>query len=221
MDLSLLKRIKVNQIEMMQLRGKVIPQSEQSIHGLSTQEFGSYIQNRMSNIGHPLNNVYYGAAGGGQLPVFYIQSDDGGTIKGSEVRERFINLLAEGKYTDSILIVLGKITSLKAILKESPEYNITVFDMNELLQNPTKHVYSDKVIKKLDSKEISQLTKTIKPQNLHQLCYDDPIVKFWGFEPGDVLLINDLIGDDRLMVKEMRIHKLVGTNSINNFDRNI
>ena len=223
--MDLIHRVKINQIEMMELRGKVIPSVERPIKSMSTGKFEEYYQNRLSEPGHPLNMVYYTSDAIGTLsdplPIFYVQSPDGTSIKGVELREKFFELLTAGKYGNAILIHLGKITSLKSIIKEYPAYIITVFDMNELIVNPTKHVFSDKIVKKLNNNEIRTLTKRIKPENLQQLCYDDPVVKFWGFVPGDIALLDDLIGDDRLMVKGYQIHKLVGTNSIHSTDRNI
>src|SRR6266496_2824113 len=110
---ELLLRIKQNQLDMMELRAKVIPDEEIAIRSMTTFDFKSYLESNKFKIGHALNKIYYSNKGTDPIGVYYIQSSDGGNIKGDQLNENFFDLLMKNDYIKKvILIALNTISSV-------------------------------------------------------------------------------------------------------------
>lgn len=208
----MLRRIKIHQLEMMQLRGKVIPKEELPILDMNDLSFNQYLANASNR--RPLNNIYYDNNNKNPLAVYYIKSTEGPSVKSDEFDSEFIELIKQDNVKDVILITLNIIKSIVSKLAEYPAYNITVFNHSELIINPTKHIYAEKIIRKLTDAE--KKTHGIRPENMRQLCYDDPIVKFYGFVPGDIILCSTETPDPKALVGRYTNTKIIGVGSIKN-----
>lgn len=216
-----LLRIKSNQIEMMMLRGYNIEETEKRILEMQPSEFSVYIKDLESpdTLGHPLNKLYKGK----NLPdilVCYIKSEDGDVIKAASMAKYFKSL--ENIFPKDIIIVaLDKVKAAKQLYREYLNYNITLFTSNELKINPTKHKFSEVVIRKLTEEEKLTEFKKKSAESYLELSYDDAVVKFYGFVPGDLILCRRRNLDPASMIEDYEVKKMVSTNSIYILDTNI
>lgn len=89
------------------------------------------------------------------------------------------------------IFVYEKITpSTKQETKKSSyiDYKLEIFNRFDLVINPTKHVLVPEHIK-VTGEELVDLKKKIQIKDLPKIRLDDPVVKFLGFERGQVIRI--------------------------------
>lgn len=218
--MNTLHRIKSNQIEMMLIRGYDVNNQEKDI--LTMDDFTYYYKELESDTslkGHPLNNLYK-RSGSPDIMVFYIKSDDGDTIKAEHLKRYFKDLIVDVPTTTNIiLIALNKIRTAKQLVQDYTAYNIDIFTVSELLVNPTKHPYSEKIIRKLTDQEKKR--ESVPADKQVQLAYDDPVVKFWGLLPGDIVVCDRRNLDEKNPVTGYPVKKVISTNSIYILETNV
>lgn len=213
MDINDLLKIKRTQIKMLTKRGYIIPAEEYNILTMNIQSFINYINN-ISKEGHVLNNTYILKNNpDDKLSVFYLQPEKSDNIKKDILTQNFISLLPSYDSKKYILILLGKLINIAEIQKYSV-YHITIFTKYELLYDVSEHIYSEKIINKVNDNERKEILKKFKIGNLKRLAYNDPVVKYLGYEPGDILWCKNINYDERALVSEYVIPKVVVTDSI-------
>lgn len=218
---SELLKIKSHQIEMMILRGYTIESSEKDVLRMKSSEFINYLQGLETfvTIGHVLNKVYEGK-GVPLTLVCYVKADDNDTIKGDDLK-KYVSSVVEPAPKDVIIVALNKIKSAKQLFKEYTDHNITVFTSTELITNPTKHKFAEVVIRKFTEAEKLKEFEVIPADKREELAYDDPIVKFYGFVPGDLILCYRRNLDPASMIDGYNVKKVVSSNSIYLLETNV
>lgn len=109
--------------------------------------------------------------------------------------------MEEHKINHAIVIYVEKITpqTNALISQQMPDcFHLELFKENTLLFNPCHHRLVPPHIK-VDKSELDLVTASgailpskIKPEDLPPLAHYDPIVKFKGFRPGDIIRIDRL-----------------------------
>lgn len=222
--MNLLHRIKRNQIEMMMIRGYKIDEQETNIFNMDADDFLYYYKGLESDPnlkGHPLNKLYKSLRQGiPDVMIFYVKADDDNNIKAENLKKYFKNLVHEvPSSTNIILIGLNTFRTAKQLIQDYTAYKIDIFTVNELLINPTKHPYSEKIIRKLTDEE--KLKETIPADKEPQLAYDDPVVKFWGLLPGDIVICDRRNLDEKNLITSYPVKKVISTNSIYILETNV
>lgn len=103
------------------------------------------------------------------------------------VFKNFIYLLEQSKKTNGILVYTNSITPKAQAFLTSLPFKIESFFYRFLLYNPTKHI---KVPKHSKLHEIKKELPRINLKDLPEILSSDPIVKFYGFDVGDVIKID-------------------------------
>jgi DNA-directed RNA polymerase subunit H (RpoH/RPB5) len=71
-----------------------------------------------------------------------------------------------------------------------PEYNCEIWPKHRLRFNVTKHYFNSKfVILSAAEKEEYQNTFNVEPQHMQKYCWDDPIVRYYYGQPGQIFRI--------------------------------
>lgn len=200
MSKELYHKIKYHQILMMKKRGYIINEIESNILDKNIDESMSifdyyYVQEakrRNILIESLLDNVYK-KSNGESLSVIYVKSD----LKDTQIKKETFTALAQRILADTInrnILFISRVKWTSEGYKQMygyPIFNIQFMLHRELIYDPTAHIFQPK-FKLLNNDERKFLIKILAAQGvdvLHRICADDPVVKFLGAEPGQIIKI--------------------------------
>lgn len=227
-----LYNIKRTQIEMLRDRGYVIPKSEQKILNMTEKQFDKYhkklTEGTITNEWTPyldemilpdnvkytertvLGNTYVNENNNKKCIVIYIDQEGGLQVVKSITDA--ILVMIEGintgiKYDEAILIthMPFSVCSRSSIndLKYTKHW---IFNDYELRINVTKHVYvpEHRLATEVETREFKRMFK-----HPELISIQDPIVKYYGWSVGDVVVIKRDISSIDSMVKYMIAKRLI------------
>lgn len=117
------------------------------------------------------------------------------------------SLMEEMKLNHAIIVYTDKITTQTNSLLNSQlpdDIRVELFRTNTLLFNPCRHKYVPPHVKV----DPSELGKKVKAEDLPPLPSYDPVVKFKGFQVGDIIRIDRFDGVPAYkVVREIAQHK--------------
>ena len=144
--------------------------------------------NKSNNINININdfNITFINCNNDKIMIFYINNSKVGINHIKTVIENITN----NNCNHCLIIYSLLITSFAKQFIESCDYEIEIFNENELLKNITKH-YLVPEHKKLNKNEIKLLTNQlqIKSENLPKLKKNDPISRYFNANVNDVFQI--------------------------------
>jgi len=193
---KLLYRVKLNQIRMLRKRGYDVTE-ELPLLFYSADKFASYLTSKQKQTGkHPfsiLSNLYN--KGNEYLYVFY-SPDIGSSTGKSSVAEliNFLNLERE-RYPglENAIIISERNLSpeAKSLISKVPLYFIQSFTYSELSWNKTEHVLVDPhtLLTKEEVEIFLRENPLIKLEKMPLMVDSDPMAKYLGARPGDVVKI--------------------------------
>lgn len=219
--------VKITQIQMMIDRGYNIPESEKAMLNMTKEQFISYLEKLVTgevdnewvpyldSINFPesskytertlLGNVYSKRDENDKRDkrcmVIFVDQDGGQQV--IKIIADAIVVIVEGietgiKYDE--LILVSKIpfsTVSKKCISDLRYTDHWVFFDKELIFNVSKHVYVPKHT--LMSREESIVIKKIY-KHMEQISEDDPVVKYYGWKVGGVVLIERDVSDLDMMI---------------------
>ena len=205
--------VKFHQIEMVRDRGFIIPQEELDIYDQfdDTAEYGSeHVQDYIKNFSQLIeesgktpekfmnaeyrHNIHENKL----LLVFYVEYVRHSTKNGEKIVDNIKDILSivskrfsSQDLSDFRLILISPIPPSKQISTyeiKFPSYNIQYFSHAELMFNITKHVLvPTHTLLNPPQKEL--LSQNVKLANLHTININDPVVKYYGANVGDIFSI--------------------------------
>jgi len=233
-----LHNVKITQIQMMIDRGYDVPESEKVMLNMPKDQFTSYVEKLVSGevdnewipyletINLPenakytertlLGNVYF--KDNKRCMVIFI--DQAGGQQVIKVIADAIVVIVEGietgiKYDE--LILISKIpfsTVSKKCISDLRYTDHWIFFDKELIFNVSKHVYVPKHTL-MDAEKSKAIKKTYK--HMEQISEDDPIVKYFGWKVGGVVLIErDVSGLDMMIDTYIAKRVIVRTTAVVN-----
>lgn len=184
-------KLKRNQIKMIKHRGYDVSDEEwileQSLTGKSfkkklIEKFGDYVIRKLlfSEYTHPQKSR--------KLFVYYINIEDGKQIKVETVKSFIYKMTGENK--DGIVVVDSIISpTASECLNMITEHYYQIFKEEELIFNVTEHINYNQHIQ-LTERETNELRKKgVSAKGLMWITQTDPIVKYFGFNPGSFIKI--------------------------------
>lgn len=197
-----LLKVKKNQIAMVADRGYNVTEEA----GLVTTDeatfiayYGPYVAQNRATLRALLSRVYLrnDADTGNEerLLVYYAEPPGKKQIGSDEIKE-FIGLMRSYGTESGVLIVDAPISSAgTAEFGKVPQYNIQVFNEDELMYNPTRHylVPRHTALSTVEAREFLRANK-LQANKLPLILGTgeriDPIAKWYGFAPGKIIRID-------------------------------
>lgn len=233
--LSKIFRVKKTQIEMIKDRGFNIDDElhifEHDVEMFKNEYIGKiprmretgFLSKKMDDdfLVTSLSQFYANEKTGAGIYVHYMDKDaNSKSASGSQIKD-IINileglLLSEFDITSIIIISQVPITTEEIEkLKSMQSFNIMTFLFEELIINKTKHVLVPKHTL-LDDRDASLYMKNnnLSANESLQICFDDPIVKYYGGLPGQMFLINRKAPDIPTAIPTLPIRRIVSRFSI-------
>lgn len=196
--------VKKTQIEMVMDRGYKIPTQEMDILNMDLQSFQQYLITLKNNQKDKnlhwislLTNTYTKDTpeGAESLLVYYGSKYFSGDHKqiSNEVINDFIDkvdLLQNVSIVKSILIVDTNLSPKSLNTINNLDFPCQLFYFDELMYNPTRHLDVPRH-ELVPQDQVKQLLKDLKVElsNLLLIRHDDPIVKYYNWNIGDVIRI--------------------------------
>jgi DNA-directed RNA polymerase I, II, and III subunit RPABC1 len=111
-----------------------------------------------------------------------------------ETIQEYISMMKKMDLTHSIIVSKDNATPIaKKIIEESPNFNIELFNVDELQYNITTHylVPKHELAFKKGTKELLQFKKKYNnmTDNLPVILKSDPVARFYAFQKGDIIKI--------------------------------
>lgn len=217
--------VKRTQVEMMSDRGNLIPENEivmfledpdamiptQRLISAFIREYVSHETNTFSR--ETLTQSY--ADDNGQVTYIYFAPFTFKSKQGVNVITSFIEAATSIGAKRAIIITSEGFTSdAQRQIESVADPIIQIFYDFQLQANPTRHKLVPPHTKLSDDERREKLTKSrIEPRQLKNFSIDDPIVKYYGWRPGDLIRVNRTnLATNRVMVRNTISYGVVTQN---------
>lgn len=188
-DIALLHRIKHHSIEMMRDRGNTPSDENKKILRMSTKEFDQYYDQKAkkenTSFIYAMRTVF-----SDEQEDVYMNFLETPKDVGVDLIKELINKAYEDKVNHLIIITKHKLgaDAKKWIFKLRISLRIEVFLFGEIAKNPTKHFLVPKH-EKASLEEQEEVKQKLSGYNIPEMSVEDPIAKWLGFLPGDLIRI--------------------------------
>lgn len=135
-------------------------------------------------------SAYYRNDEGEHILVYYMPLVLSNSVTDSDIRN--VMLLLKSSGVKKVILVVGQNVMPSAIsaLSEEPDYKVQVFKDDELLKDPTQHMFYDThTLMTNEQKTEFYKSNHIVINQLPRMRETDPIAKYFGYRGGDLVMI--------------------------------
>lgn len=189
--------VKLTQIKLAKRRG-FDTKHEDGLHSMSTRQFkelyGNYAEDIKKSFREALSAIYESSDEGDnrRLYVAYAKYDRGSKQLGKPEMEIFTQIIEKYAITDAILITAIPLSSASKdiVNKLSGTKNIQIFNDKELKFDVTEHelVPIHRLLSLEEQMSFLQLNRA-KLTQIPLIRQEDPVIKYYGWQPGRVVQI--------------------------------
>ena len=208
-DISTLFKAKHYSLEMLEDRGYRLTDSHKKKLKMSADDFYKYFDKKAK-----MNDISFVDSMKDIIDTpkdtIYIEFIETSEDVGIEIIKGIINKAYDDGVRHIIIITKSKLgnSPKKWIINLSISMRIEVFLFGEMNKNPTNHFLVPKH-SLVSSEERAEIQQKTTGYNLPQISVDDPISRWLGFLPGDLVKIDRInLGNPRL-VNEILFYRLV------------
>lgn len=208
---------------MLKARGYTIQQDEEDMLHYTLDEFirhsNEYLENNEDETIYNMFSRVYTNGQGKELLVYYtnpLKSKSKKPKVGVKDLTSIVSIIEkEGIKNVIVLAPFNYSSTFISGIEKLKSYDIQLFKYSELYINPTEHYLVGKHRILTRDEAINYLAKAkIKPSQLPKINDNDPVAKFYGAKPGDIIEIKREPVISGNLVEDYIYHRLVKSSAV-------
>ena len=215
-------RVKITQIEMLKDRDYNVSLDQQwldiKLKSTAAQQYVDFCsrlaQTKNMTVREVMTSCYTSNDGTHQIFVYYPETPADGKSIGIDIIKNVVSNMEKEKISSTIIISDVPLSSnAQQIFNTLPSFNMEHFLYRELMNNVTKYYLSPKHTL-LTPNDIQLLLKISKDHNINieqfpKLSIHDPIVRYYGAQPGDIFKVHRFVIGYDAMVPNYLAYRIV------------